>query len=205
MTARTRSSPRTPRAKPQRESFWTRLRTGPLGRREVIGVAIALVPLAILPIVVDLGALGAGARDWFAQTFGLGLFVVVTLCALAGWAIATNAYDKPHFWRRAAGTLAFAYFAWGLLGMNHADWSLGGVSFREQTLGGDIGDGVVAGPLGALAWASAFLVGMALLAPGVTRSIAQNAPRSLKYTWDHRWPHRFLRGIWTVVRSHLFA
>ncbi len=202
MTARTTRSPRVSRAKhPPRASFWTRVRTGPLARREVLGVAVALVPLAILPAVVDLGAFGSGARDWVAQTFGLGLFILVSLCVMAGWAIATKAYDRPLFWRRSFGTLAFAYFAWGLLGMNHADWTLGGVSFRDQTLGGDIGDGIVAGALSALSWFSTFLVGMALLAPGLTKSIARNAPRSVKYTWDQRWPHRFLRGIWCVVAA----
>ncbi len=200
MTARTRTAPRASRAPRSRKgSFFSRLRKSPLNRREVFGVAIALLPLALLPVVVDLGALGGGARDWFARTFGLGLFIVVILCALGGWAIATSGYEKPRFWRHTFGTLAAAYFAWGLLGMNHADWSLGGVSFQKETLGGDLGDGIVAGPLGLLAWFSALLVGMALLAPGMTKSIARNAPRSMRYTWDHRWPQRFLLGSWNTV------
>ncbi len=206
MTARTRSSPRVSRSpkKSGRESWLTRLRRSSLNRPEVIGVAVALVPIAVLPFIVDLGALGSGARDWFARTFGLGLFIIMLLSALGGLAISQRRYENPGFWRKAFGTLAFSYFAWGLLGMNHAEWTLGGVNFKDETLGGDIGDAIVAGPLGLLAWLSTFLVGMALLAPGFTAAFARNAPKGLQYTWSHRWPHRFAGSIWTILSS-LFA
>jgi S-DNA-T family DNA segregation ATPase FtsK/SpoIIIE len=96
------------------------------------------------------------------------------------------------FARRAAGALALGLFAWGALGLNEADWQLGGVDFRQVTLGGEIGQWLVAGVLGKLAWISLFIVSMALLAPAWTLWFARNAPGWVETAWARRWPHRAL-------------
>ncbi len=193
MTARTRAKPRTarPRAR-RRKPFFSR---PSFMRAEFVGLAVALGALAALPWVVDLGAVLSETRDWFVRTFGLGIFIVAALSVLGGWAIANRKYEqRALFARRAGGTLAFGLFLWGLLGLNGADWSMGGVSFQEVSLGGDIGRGLVAGPLAVLAWLSLFVLGCALLAPALTLAFARNTPVWLQEGWERRYPHRAASG-----------
>jgi S-DNA-T family DNA segregation ATPase FtsK/SpoIIIE len=162
---------------------------------------MALGALAVLPWVIDVGAVIRETRDWFARTFGMGIFILAALSVIGGWAIANRKYEqRARFARRAAGTVAFAVFAWGLLGMNDADWSLGAVNFRDVSLGGDIGRKISEGPIGFLAWLSLFVVGSALLAPGLTLAFARNAPLWLQTGWERRYPHRAAGGIGRFLR-----
>lgn len=199
MTARTRAKPRTarPARGRRRRSFISR---PAFLRPEFLGLAVALGALAALPWVVDLGAVLSETRDWFVRTFGLGIFILAALSVLGGWAIANRKYEQPAlFVRRAAGVIAFGLFLWGLLGLNDAEWSLGGVSFEEVSLGGDIGRGLVAGPLGVLAWLSLSVLGSALLAPSLTLAFARNAPVWARTGWERRYPHRAARGAGRFV------
>ncbi|MEX1104395.1 MAG: DNA translocase FtsK, partial [Dehalococcoidia bacterium] len=140
-------------------------------------------------------------RDWFGRTFGLGIFILAALSVVGGWAIANRKHAHPAiFARQAGGAIAFALFLWGLLGLNDADWSMGGVSFAEVSLGGDIGRGVVEGPLGLLAWISLFVLGCALLAPALTLAFARNTPIWTQTAWERRYPHRVASGIGHFVR-----
>ncbi len=198
MTARTRATPRTarPRAR-RRKSFFSRQSWL---KAEFVGLAVALGAVAALPWVIDLGEVLAETRDWFVSTFGMGIFIVAALSVLGGWAIANRKYEQRGlFARRAAGTLAFAMFAWGLLGLNGAEWSLGGVSFDQVSLGGDIGRGMVDGPLGVLAWLSLLVIGSALLAPSLTLAAARNTPAWVQEGWERRYPHRFAAGAGSFV------
>ncbi|HEX6030609.1 MAG TPA: DNA translocase FtsK [Tepidiformaceae bacterium] len=199
MTARTRTRPRTARApRRRRKSFFSRVA---LPRAEFVGLAMALGALAVLPWVIDVGAVIRETRDWFARTFGMGIFILAALSVIGGWAIANHKYEqRGRFARRAAGTVAFALFAWGLLGMNDANWSLGGVNFRDVSLGGDIGRKISEGPIGFLAWVSLFVVGSALLAPGLTLAFARNAPLWLQTAWERRYPHRVASGAGRFLR-----
>ncbi|MBI5947235.1 MAG: DNA translocase FtsK [Chloroflexi bacterium] len=197
MTARTRTRPRaarTARPRKQRNTFFSRKNR--FLRAEVVGVAIAALAIAALPWLVDLGEVGAEARDWVVRTFGMGIFVIAALSVAGGMSIAHRSYERPlAFARRAAGAVALGLFAWGALGLNHADWSLGGVDFSDVSLGGDIGRLLVAGPLGIVAWLSTLVIGVALVAPGPSRAFARNSPVWAATAWERRLPHRILAGI----------
>ncbi len=200
MTARTRAKPRTaraPRAR-RRKSFFSK---PSFVRAEFVGLAIALGAVAALPWVVDMGEVLSETRDWFVRTFGLGIFIVAALSVLGGWAIANRKYERPGiFARQAGGVMALGLFLWGLLGLNEADWSMGDVSFADVTLGGDIGRGVVEGPLGLLTWFSLFILACALLAPGLTMAFARNTPVWTQTAWERRYPHRAASGVGRFVR-----
>ena len=193
MTARTRPrAARQPRARRQKRFF----RGNRFFRAEVIGIGVAALALAALPWLIDIGDVGRETRDWVVRTFGLGLFILAALAVAGGIGIARRSYEqRGRFVRRAAGAVALALFVWGALGLNEADWRLGGVDFSSVTLGGAIGQGLVRGILGKLAWLSLFVIAMALLAPGPTRWFARNAPRWLETAWVRRWPHRALAAI----------
>ncbi|MCC7364140.1 MAG: DNA translocase FtsK [Dehalococcoidia bacterium] len=201
MTARTRAKPRAtraPRSKRKGKPFFTRKN---IYQPEIIGLVIVGAVLVSLPFLVDMGEVFTRTRDWIVETTGLGLFIIAALSVVGGWAISRRAYeDAPLFARRAAGIVAFGLFFWGALGLNKADWTLGNVSFREVSLGGDVGRGLVHGPIGILAWLSLLLIALALLAPHATAWFARNFPAWLRTAWEREYPHRFARGVAAFVR-----
>ncbi|MEX2081032.1 MAG: DNA translocase FtsK [Dehalococcoidia bacterium] len=69
------------------------------------------------------------------------------------------------------------------------------MDFREVSLGGEVGQSVVAGWLGKLAGVSLFVVGMALVAPTASRWFAVNAPEWVRISWQRRYPHRAGAGV----------
>jgi S-DNA-T family DNA segregation ATPase FtsK/SpoIIIE len=199
MTARTRSRPRStaPRRRRSPRSSGPRfLDPTILTRPEIIGSAFAVAALAALFLLVDVPAAIADGRDWLLRTFGLGIFIVAGLSALGGVALSRGAYIQGlTFARRAGGSVALGLFVWGALGLNETDWSVGAVNFQRVTLGGEIGQALVAGLLAKIAWLSLFVIAAGLLAPGLTRAFAINAPRWAQYAWDERWPHRIAAGL----------
>ena len=64
-----------------------------------------------------------------------------------------------------------------------------------MTLGGEVGRALISGFPGKLAWLSAFVVGMALVAPGPTLAFARHAPLWLQEAWDRRWPHKVAGAV----------
>ena len=190
MTARARTTrPRARRASKRRgfALHWPR----DWKRHGATGAAIAAVCIVASAFLVDFGAVTAGGRDWLMETFGAGLAILAILSALGGRAVSRRLYlRRGVFVRQASGVLALALFAWGGLGLNHVNWTAGGVQFSEVTLGGRIGHAIVSGPMGLVAWASLFVLGMALAAPRPTRWFARNAPEGVRYAWQRRWPHQ---------------
>ncbi|GIW14000.1 MAG: hypothetical protein KatS3mg062_1439 [Tepidiforma sp.] len=135
-------------------------------------------------------------RDAVLRTLGFGLAV------LAGWAlygavVSWRAWflDRALLVRRTAGVAALGLFAWGLLGLNEARWSVGAVDFSEVSLGGRVGQALVAGVLGKAAWLSLFIIAAALLAPGPTRWVATHVPLWLEEAWHRRLPHRAVAAV----------
>ncbi|MGB4862537.1 MAG: hypothetical protein WBO97_08760, partial [Tepidiformaceae bacterium] len=201
MAARPRTKPRStratrsPRSKKQNQTLLSRL-----NRPEVIGTSAAVVAIVALLFVPNVQhALGDG-RDWVLSTFGLGIFILLAGVMFAAAALWQGWYEAgTWFWRKAAGFTALGLFAWGLLALNSADWSTGGVRFAEVSLGGTIGQSLVAGFLGKLAWLSVFILAAALLAPTSTRWVATNVPYWLEEGWRRRYPHRVASAIarWT--------
>ncbi|MGI8926232.1 MAG: DNA translocase FtsK [Tepidiformaceae bacterium] len=192
MTARTRTRPRTART-PRGRKKSSIFRGGRFLRAEVLGVALAAVALVASLWLIDVGEVVTDARDWVVRTFGMGMLIVAALTLAGGVAIARGAHEHHgQFARRATGAVALGFFAWGALGLNHAHWSLGSVDFQEVTLGGEVGDAIVGGPLQVLAWVSLFVIGMALVAPGLTRAFARNSPGWVHTAWVRRYPHRVL-------------
>ncbi|MGE3075988.1 MAG: DNA translocase FtsK [Dehalococcoidia bacterium] len=201
MAARPRTKPRSSRAtrssrsRRQQSTLFSRL-----NRPEVIGTAAALVALVALLFIPDVQDAIGDARDWTLRTFGLGIFIVLAGAFFGGMAVWLGWYERGlWFWRKAAGTVALALFTWGLLALNEADWSTGGVRFREVSLGGTIGQTLIAGFLGKLAWLSVLILAAALLAPTATRWVATNVPYWMEEGWRRRYPHRAGAAIlqWT--------
>ncbi|MGE0597858.1 MAG: DNA translocase FtsK [Dehalococcoidia bacterium] len=201
MAARPRTKPRSSRAtrssrsRRQHSTFLSRL-----NRPEVIGTTAALVALVALLFIPDVQNAIGDARDWTLRTFGLGIFILLAGALFGGMAAWLGWYERGlWFWRKAAGAVALALFIWGLLALNEADWSTGSVEFREVSLGGTIGQTLIAGFLGKLAWLSVLILAAALLAPTATRWFATNFPYWMEEGWRRRYPHRAGAAIlqWT--------
>lgn len=197
MTARARSrprvtrSPRTSRRRGVRRSF---LRRPNWRSVAAIGAGVCAVLAAV--IVFDIPSLAADTRDEVLTRFGLGIFVLVAVAAAVGIQIRADGLRAPGLLaRRAFGYVALGWFAWGALALNEASWSLGSVDFGRTSLGGDVGQALIGGFAGKLAWVSSFIVGMALIAPAATLGFARRAPAWMQEAWDRRWPHRAATGI----------
>ena len=201
MAARPRTKPRSsratrsPRSRRQSSTFFSRF-----NRPEIIGTTAALIALVALLFIPDVQAAIGDARDWTLRTFGLGIFILLAGTLFGGMAVWLGWYERGlWFWRKAAGAMALGLFIWGLLALNEANWSTGGVRFREVSLGGTIGQTLIAGFLGKLAWLSVLILAAALLAPTATRWVATNVPYWMEESWRRRYPHRAAAGIaqWT--------
>jgi len=191
MAARARTRPRSargeraPRAK-RKTSLASRLNSP-----ELFGAAATLAALTALFFVVDVGHAVSTARDWTLRTFGLAVFVLLGWVMFAAAAAWRRWWEHGSaFWRKAGGITALGLALWGLLALNEADWSTGGVRFAEVSLGGTLGQRMISGFLGKLAWLSTILVAASLLAPGATRWVALNVPYWLEESWRRRYPHR---------------
>jgi len=162
-----------------------------LNNPEVLGGVAALVALTALLVLADVRSAAADGRDWILTNFGLGIFIVLAWATLAGAVVWLRWYERGSlFWRKAAGVVALGFAVWGLLALNEANWSTGDVRFAEVSLGGVIGQRLVAGFLGKLAWLSVIILAASLLAPGATRWFAVNVPLWIEESWRRRHPHR---------------
>ena len=196
MTARTRARPRTARAPRTNRKKASRSPLAPLQRPELLAVVAGSIVVAAVLVLLDVASIAATTRDWLLRNFGLGLGVLLAWSGYAVFVLARKRYRQPKtLLRHAAGGLALGLFFWGAMGLNRADWSMGSVSFRDVTLGGEVGKTLIGGFLGKLTWLSLFIVAAALLAPGPTRWVAQNAPYWMETSWERRYPHRAASGF----------
>ncbi len=200
MAARARTRGRASRPRKSASSRWWKPKSA-LFRAEAIGIAIVAFTVALIPFVVDVSVVGSEARDWVVRTFGMGLFIVAALSIVGGAAISRRGYERDpyNFARRSAGILAGALFVWGAFGLNKADWTLGGVSFQEVSLGGSIGETLVAGALGKLAWISLAVICAGLLAPGPSRWFVSNLPGWTRTAIERRYAQRTFAAIATAA------
>ncbi|MBK6319800.1 MAG: DNA translocase FtsK [Dehalococcoidia bacterium] len=197
MAARPRTRPRTaraersPRSKKRNPSVLSRL-----NRPEVFATFAAIVVVAALLFVPDVQeALGDG-RTWTLRTFGLGIVVLFGWMLLAAAAAWRGWYERgAWFWRKTSGIAALGVFLWGLLALNSADWTAGGVRFAEVSLGGTLGQRLIDGFLGKVAWLSVFVLAAALLAPTATRWVATNVPYWIEESWRRRQPQRAAAAV----------
>ncbi|MFN0148152.1 MAG: DNA translocase FtsK [Dehalococcoidia bacterium] len=199
MAARARTRPRAARhrAAKRGKPFYRRLS---IDNDAWIWALGCVVFLAAVVFLVDVPAILAAVRDWLLETFGLALAVITGWLVAAYWAWRRRlAKDHKLFAQKAAGVIALGLFAWGALSLNHADWSLGAVHFKDVTLGGEVGQALTRGFLGKLAWLSALILAMALLAPRPSRWLARNLPLWMETAWERRWPHRALGAAGRLV------
>ena len=195
MAARARTRPRSARSSRSRKSKST-FSFAAFNRPEVLGGIAALAGLVAVFFVTDVGQAIAETRDWVLREFGLGIFVVLGWVLLAAAAAWREWYFRGRvFWQKTAGVGALGLFAWGLLALNEADWSTGDVQFAEVSLGGEIGQTLIAGFLGKVAWLSVGILAASLLAPTATRWVATNVPLWLEEGWRRRYVHRAASGL----------
>ena len=158
------------------------------------------VLLAASLFLFDVPAVAADLRDSLLRGLGLGVAVLVGWVSFAVFAFVQKSQNQPkRLVRRAAGFLALGLFVWGSLGFNRAQWTLGAVDFHRSTLGGEVGNALISGFLGKLAWLSLLILAMALLAPGPTRWLARNAPQWVQLSWERRYWHRTASGFGRFV------
>ena len=158
------------------------------------------VLLAASLFLFDVPAVAADLRDSLLRGLGLGVAVLVGWVSFAVFAFVQKSHNQPkRLVRRAAGFLALGLFVWGSLGFNRAQWTLGAVDFHRSTLGGEVGNALISGFLGKLAWLSLLILAMALLAPGPTRWLARNAPQWVQLSWERRYWHRTASGFGRFV------
>lgn len=190
MTARTRTRPRAQPHRKARKQRISLLDPTILTKPGVVGFGFAVAAVVAIPFFIDVPAVLADSRDWLVRIFGFGLLIIAALSVLGGYAVSRGAYlQGRQFAVKTGGAIAAGLFIWGALGLNHVAWSFGGVDFRQASLGGEIGNAITAGVLAKLAWLSLFVIAAALLAPGLTRAFAVNAPRWLHHAWEERWFH----------------
>ena len=200
MTARTRARPRGTRAPRTNRKKRSRFSAAPLKRPELLAVMAGAVLLAASLFLFDVPAVAADLRDSLLRGLGLGVAILVGWVSFAVFAFVQKSQNQPkRLARRAAGFLALGLFVWGSLGFNRAQWTLGAVDFHRSTLGGEVGNALISGFLGKLAWLSLLIVAMALLAPGPTRWLARNAPQWVQLSWERRYWHRTASGFGRFV------
>lgn len=200
MTARARPRPRTARpARPVRPRRGTPFfKQHGLQSKQARWLSLGAVALILLIVfvTVDVPSLLADVRDGLLRAFGIGLLVIAAWCVAYVVAVRKQTLrDRKVFLRKAAGAAAAGLFAWGLFGLNFPQWSIGSVEFAESSLGGRLGAWLVGGVLAKMAWLSLFVIAMVLLAPRLSRRIADNVPYGFQQAWERRWPHRAARGV----------
>ena len=206
MAAGPRTPPRTaPRSGPRRAAPIAE--PGRLNRKAAIGGG-ALVAVAVFLYVIDFPALVVDGAEGLVRKMGLGLVVIAAWSVLAGRVISQQSYNTSRaFVRRTVGIWAAGLFIWGALGLNAQEWTFGSVHFKDESLGGNVGQSLVAGWMGKAAWLSLGLLSSYLLAPKYTVTAARHAPKPFVYAWVHRWPQRaaasFSRAIRAMVPSGL--
>jgi len=187
MAARSGTRPRVSRTRKRKSQF----SLNRLNQPEVFGVLAAAAALIAVLFLVDVQSAIANTRDWILETFGIGIFVVLTWVLLGAGALWQGWYERGAlFWRKAAGVAALGLFTWGLFALNNADWSTGSVRLKDTSLGGEIGQAFVAGVLGKAAWLGTGVLAACMLAPTASRWVAVNVPHGLKEGWRRRYPHR---------------
>jgi S-DNA-T family DNA segregation ATPase FtsK/SpoIIIE len=157
---------------------------------------LALAALVVWIALLDGATALERARDATLRTIGFG-FIVLAGWAFYGAVVSWRGWylNRRLFVRRTAGVVALGLFVWGLLGLNEARWSIGTVEFAEVSLGGRVGQALVAGFLGKVAWLSLFVIAAALLAPGPTRWVAVHVPLWAQEAWERRLPHRAVAAV----------
>ena len=191
MAARARTRPRSTTRSSRSRKSKNKLSLAALNRPEVLGAIAAIAGLVAIFFVTDVGRAIAEGRDWVLTQFGLGIFVILAWVLLAAAAAWREWYFRGRvFWQKTAGVGALGLFVWGLLALNEADWSAGDVRFAEVSLGGEIGQSLIAGLLGKVAWLSVGILAASLLAPTATRWVATNVPIWLEEGWRRRYVHR---------------
>jgi len=171
-----------------------------LNRPEVLGGFALLAAVVAIVLVPQFRDAAADARDSVMRQLGMGILVILAWVMLGAAAAWRGWYTRGRlFWQKAGGVAAAGLFAWGLFALNEADWSAGAVSFAEVSLGGEVGQRLVAGFFGKLVWLSLFIVASSLLAPSATRWVATNVPLWAEDAWRRRLPHRGVAAIgrWT--------
>lgn len=187
MAARSGTRPRVSRSRKRKSQF----SLSRVNQPEVFGVLAAAAALIAILFLVDVQSAVANTRDWILETFGVGIFVVLTWVLLGAAALWQGWYERGgYFWRKAAGVAALGLFSWGLFALNNADWSTGSVRLKDTSLGGEIGQAFVAGVLGKIAWLGAGVLAAGLLAPTASRWVAVNLPYGAQEAWRRRYPHR---------------
>ncbi|MCC6958456.1 MAG: DNA translocase FtsK [Dehalococcoidia bacterium] len=187
MAARSGTRPRVSRSRKRKSQF----SLSRVNQPEVFGVLAAVAALIAILFLVDVQSAVANTRDWILETFGVGIFVVLTWVLLGAAALWQGWYERGgYFWRKAAGVAALGLFIWGLFALNNADWSTGSVRLKDTSLGGEIGQAFVAGVLGKIAWLGAGVLAAGLLAPTASRWVAVNLPYGAQEAWRRRYPHR---------------
>lgn len=209
MAERVGARPRAVRARRRRRTRtsrqWRVLRT--LVRAEVVGLTIAVAALAAVPWLVDVPAAARAFRRALLETLGMGTVLLAAAAVVGGIAIHRRVH-RTHpraFVRYSAGALALLFFAWGALGLNHADWTIGDVSARDVSLGGRVGDAIVGSWWGVVLWLGIGVLGTWLVAPRPVAWVLKEVPHWSRIAWERRYPHRAVATGWKVARitSHV--
>ncbi|GBD23242.1 DNA translocase SpoIIIE [bacterium HR29] len=205
MAARAGARPRPVRARRRRRSrnLWQRLQLRRLARAEFIGLALAAGAAAAVPWLIDVPTAAQAVRRAVLESLGFGV-LLLSLAAIAGGIVVHRRLHRRHpqaVLRYGVGTLALLLFAWGALGLNHADWTIGGVSMRDVSLGGRAGEAIVGSWWRILLWLAAGGAAAWLLAPRPTAWAVRNAPRWAAEAWKRRYPHRTASAAWRATRT----
>ena len=183
--ARARQTTRRRGASPSRSRHPARARSGPrLGeaivgalRPEYIGLALALLALAVVPWLIPISSLTTATVSFFVRWLGVG----APLAALIAIGITAAIFRRmlPRslvFWRWLTGVLVLSAVILGLLSLYRPDWTVGDARFQEVSAGGEIGKSLFASQLAVLVWVALALAGSTLVAPRAMAAMVRRSP-----------------------------
>ena len=165
-----------------------------LVRPEVIGTALVVVAAAVIPFLLPLTDLLAGARDGLVNMLGLHVFTVTLSAAALGVMLALRYTTWMREQRRHLfGALLLMVFSAGLLGLWYPASTVGGANLELHSAGGELGRALTLSPLAIGLWLATLPLGFALLWPLTARDLAGRAPGGL--AWSGRWAWTSLVGL----------
>jgi len=155
-----------------------------LARPEILGAALVVAAVAVIPYLLPLAGLLRDARNGAVGALGVHVFTATMLLAILGMLVATRqgAWLKRRR-RHLMGLLLLLMFTAGALGFWYPERTVGAIDLREHSAGGDLGRVITDHPAGVAAWLLSLPVGFALLWPVTARRIIAQTPSVALMTW----------------------
>ena len=183
-----RTKARRTRRRSQRARFSPRLPR--LIRPEIVGAALVVAAVALLPYLLPLTSVLRSARDEVVGALGLHVFTALVLLMALGVLLAfrKGAWLRSRR-RHLAGLALLLVFSAGLLSLWKPDTRVGGVDLAVASAGGDAGRLLTSGWLAGVGWLATLPLGFALLWPRTAQRLLRATPGEIARDGVWLWRH----------------